>query len=114
MNFIRFNSITTVACLPFTFLAMNPCFDDGTGDSEISLANFARGGKRAGKKSTPLQREGGREGGRKGREGGHRGKLQREDYRQLGYQGDHLSPRVLASGPSTSHESSLSFDALVT
>lgn len=44
---------------------------------------------------------------------GHGGKLQREDYRQLGYQAT-ISLLALAREPSMSFESSLSFDALVT
>ncbi|KAL0126645.1 hypothetical protein PUN28_005190 [Cardiocondyla obscurior] len=51
--------------------------------------------------------------------GGHRGKLQREDYRQLDYQAttslfwlSRASERT--SEPSMSFKSSLSFDALVT
>lgn len=44
---------------------------------------------------------------------GHGGKLQREDYRQLGYQAT-ISLLALVREPSTSFESSLSFDALVT
>ena len=50
-------------------------------------------GKVQGKKSTPLKKE---------RGGGHRGKLQREDYRQLGYQAT-MSLLALASERAIHH-----------
>jgi len=59
----RFDSIPHYYRRMLTFLATNrqEIRDDGTGDE--SLVNFlAHGEKRSGKKSTPLQHEGGKEG----------------------------------------------------